>query len=89
MTDFASLLAETHRVVGRRRIAAGDATTALMRRRYDAPIDDVWDACTNPDRINRWFLPVTGDLRAGGGRSNSKAMRAARSCAANRPACSS
>jgi uncharacterized protein YndB with AHSA1/START domain len=24
------------------------------------------DACTNPDRICRWFLPVTGELRLGG-----------------------
>ena len=27
---------------------------------------DVWNACTDPDRISRWFLPVTGDLRLGG-----------------------
>jgi hypothetical protein len=26
----------------------------------------VWDACTNPERIPRWFLPVSGDLRLGG-----------------------
>ena len=32
----------------------------------DAAIDDVWDACTNPERIPRWFLPVSGDLRLGG-----------------------
>ena len=29
-------------------------------------LDDVWDACTNPERIPRWFLPVSGDLRVGG-----------------------
>jgi len=33
---------------------------------YPSPIDDVWDAVTNPERIPRWFLPVTGDLRVGG-----------------------
>jgi uncharacterized protein YndB with AHSA1/START domain len=33
---------------------------------YDATIDDVWDACTNVDRIPRWFLPISGDLRVGG-----------------------
>ena len=27
---------------------------------------DLWDACTNIDRIPRWFLPITGDLRVGG-----------------------
>jgi len=62
MTDIAG----THREVGHRQIAAGEARTALMRRRYDAPVEDVWDACTNPDRINRWFLAVSGDLRPGG-----------------------
>jgi uncharacterized protein YndB with AHSA1/START domain len=35
-------------------------------RSYDAPIDDVWDALTNPTRIPRWFMPVSGDLQLGG-----------------------
>jgi uncharacterized protein YndB with AHSA1/START domain len=56
----------TDREVRHRRIAAGEARTALLRRRYQAPLEDVWDACTDPERIRRWLLPVTGDLRAGG-----------------------
>ncbi len=48
MTDIAGSLTTTHREVGSRRIATGEARTALMRRRYDAPIEDVWDACTDP-----------------------------------------
>jgi hypothetical protein len=56
----------THREIGRRRMAAGEARTVLIRRRYHAPIQDVWEACTDPERLNRWFLPVSGDLRAGG-----------------------
>jgi uncharacterized protein YndB with AHSA1/START domain len=59
-------MTQTERVVGRRRIAAGDARTALIRRHYDAPITDVWDACTVPERLDRWFLSVSGDLREGG-----------------------
>src|SRR4051795_9988583 len=43
-----------------------DARVAVARRTYDAAIDDVWDALTNPERIPRWFLPVSGDLRVGG-----------------------
>jgi uncharacterized protein YndB with AHSA1/START domain len=66
MTDKAGANDATHREVGRRQIAAGEARTALIRRRYDAPIEDVWDACTSSDRLNRWFLPVTGDLHPGG-----------------------
>lgn len=38
----------------------------MLSRSYDAAVEDVWDACTNPERIPRWFLPVTGELRAGG-----------------------
>jgi uncharacterized protein YndB with AHSA1/START domain len=57
---------DTHREIGRRRIAAGDARTVVIRRRYDAPVEDVWAACTTPARVGRWFAPVTGDLRHGG-----------------------
>jgi uncharacterized protein YndB with AHSA1/START domain len=66
MTDSGGSLPDTDREVGRRRIAAGEARTAVIRRSYDAPIEDVWDACTDPDRLNRWFLQVSGDLRVGG-----------------------
>jgi uncharacterized protein YndB with AHSA1/START domain len=33
---------------------------------YDTTIDDAWDALTNAERIPRWFLPISGDLRLGG-----------------------
>jgi uncharacterized protein YndB with AHSA1/START domain len=33
---------------------------------YDTTIDDLWDAITNAERIPRWFLPISGDLRLGG-----------------------
>lgn len=59
-------MTETFREVGRRRIGAGDARTAILRRTYEATIDDVWDACTRPERLNRWFLQASGDLRPGG-----------------------
>lgn len=35
-------------------------------RTYRADLDEVWNALTTPDRIPRWFLPVSGDLRLGG-----------------------
>jgi len=45
----------------------GAATKIVIARRtYRAAQADLWDALTNPDRIPRWFLPVTGDLRPGG-----------------------
>jgi len=33
---------------------------------YDTTISDLWDAITNPERIPKWFLPISGDLRLGG-----------------------
>ena len=36
-------------------------------RTYPAPVEDVWDAITNPERIPRWIGgAVTGELRLGG-----------------------
>ncbi|MGH3717130.1 MAG: SRPBCC domain-containing protein, partial [Micromonosporaceae bacterium] len=66
MTDILGQLAAVHREVGRRQVRGSDCRTVLLRRDYDAPIDDVWDAITDPERIARWFVPVSGDLRLGG-----------------------
>jgi uncharacterized protein YndB with AHSA1/START domain len=44
----------------------GAAHVVELRRSYDADVEDVWDACTNPERIPRWLLPISGDLRLGG-----------------------
>jgi uncharacterized protein YndB with AHSA1/START domain len=54
------------RAVGSRVLDAGEARTVTVSQTYDTDADDLWDACTNPERIPRWFLPVTGDLRVGG-----------------------
>jgi uncharacterized protein YndB with AHSA1/START domain len=66
MTDIASEIEAINRAIGSRRIPAGSGRSVVLRRRYDAPVEDVWDACTDPDRLERWFLPVSGDLRLGG-----------------------
>ncbi len=44
----------------------GEDVRVLMRRTYQAEVDEVWDALTDPDRMRRWFMPVTGDLKVGG-----------------------
>ena len=33
---------------------------------YDTDIADLWDALTSKERIGRWFLPVSGELKLGG-----------------------
>ena len=54
------------RTVGARTLEAGEARVVTISRTYDEPIEDVWDALTNIERIPRWFLPITGELRVGG-----------------------
>jgi uncharacterized protein YndB with AHSA1/START domain len=39
---------------------------AIARRTYATSQADLWDCVTNPERIPRWFLPVSGDLKLGG-----------------------
>jgi uncharacterized protein YndB with AHSA1/START domain len=66
MIDVVHQINSVHRRVGTRVLDAGEARTVVVSRTYDAPIEDVWDACTNAGRIPRWFLPVSGELRLGG-----------------------
>ena len=42
------------------------ARAVTLARSYDTAPDDLWDALTSPERLPRWFAPVTGDLRPGG-----------------------
>ncbi|HET7799789.1 MAG TPA: SRPBCC family protein [Humibacillus xanthopallidus] len=44
----------------------GDVVAAVFERHYATSPDDLWQACTDPERLARWFAPVTGDLRPGG-----------------------
>ncbi len=84
MIDIPSQLAAIHREVGAGDRGRGEAVGVVLRRSYPAAIEDVWDAVTDPDRLKRWFLPVSGDLRVGG-TSSSRATPAARSCSCEPP----
>ncbi|MET0235542.1 MAG: SRPBCC family protein [Kibdelosporangium sp.] len=66
MIDIADQLKAIHREVGRQPAGSGEVVTVLMKRDYDADIADVWDALTDPDRLKRWFMPISGDLKVGG-----------------------
>lgn len=33
---------------------------------YDTDINDLWEACTDPERLVRWIAEVSGDVRLGG-----------------------
>ena len=64
--DPAAHLSAVKRAVssGEREGKPGRAVTLSRSLRATAP--DLWDAVTNPERLPRWFAPVSGDLEAGG-----------------------
>ncbi|TCO61024.1 SRPBCC family protein [Actinocrispum wychmicini] len=66
MIDVTQQISAVRRHVGTRVLEAGEARVLTLSQSYDTDIKDLWDACTNVDRIPRWFLPVTGELRVGG-----------------------
>lgn len=33
---------------------------------YATDVEDLWDACTDPDRLVRWIADVSGELEVGG-----------------------
>ena len=64
--DIAATLGAVTREVGTREHDGRPARVVAAARTYDTGIDDLWDALTNAERIPRWFLPISGDLRLGG-----------------------
>jgi uncharacterized protein YndB with AHSA1/START domain len=66
VTDVNGEINATAREVQTYVVAAGEARAAILTRTYPTDLEDLWQACTNPDRIARWFLPVSGELRVGG-----------------------
>lgn len=64
--DLSRHLGMVDREVGLREHLGRPARVVKAQRTYATAIDDLWDALTNPERIPRWFLPITGELRLGG-----------------------
>jgi uncharacterized protein YndB with AHSA1/START domain len=60
--DFLEHINAVQREVSR----TGETVTVVMRRSYQAEPEELWDALTDPERMRRWFMPVTGDLKVGG-----------------------
>jgi uncharacterized protein YndB with AHSA1/START domain len=66
MIDINAQLSAVDRAVSTEDVAGVPSRVQTLVQTYPAPIDDVWSAVTSADRIGRWFLPVSGDLRLGG-----------------------
>ena len=64
--DIASAIGAVTRAVRDGEKDGRPVRTVVAERDYETAIDDLWDAVTNPGRIPRWFLPVSGDLKLGG-----------------------
>ncbi|WJR35943.1 SRPBCC family protein [Mycobacteroides immunogenum] len=66
MIDVRHQLNAVRRTVGTKTFQARQARVVTVSQTYDTDAVDLWDACTNAERIARWFLPITGELRLGG-----------------------
>lgn len=45
----------------------GEAMRAVaLGRNYATTVADLWDAIVSPERLRRWFLPISGELKPGG-----------------------
>jgi uncharacterized protein YndB with AHSA1/START domain len=66
MADAVTLLGLTARSLSTVELEGRLARRLHLARTYPTTTADLWDALTSPERIPRWFLPVSGDLREGG-----------------------
>lgn len=66
MIDVTHQVNAVRRTVGTRVLEAGQAHVLTLGQAYSTDAADLWDALTNIERIPRWFLPITGELRVGG-----------------------
>lgn len=54
------------RIIGTMRALDDNRGAVRVEDLYDTDIDDLWRACTAPDRLARWIAEVSGHLRVGG-----------------------
>jgi uncharacterized protein YndB with AHSA1/START domain len=66
MFDAANHLGATTRAIEDSTHEGTPVKVVVASRTYPTDVDDLWQAITDPERIPRWFAPVSGDLRLGG-----------------------
>ncbi len=64
--NFDQQLGLVERSVSSVEVEGKSAKAVTLTRDYATTVDDLWDALTNRERLPRWFLPISGDLRLGG-----------------------
>lgn len=66
MVDIAAQLGAVDRGIQTMDVDGVPSYVQTLTQTYPSPIDDVWEALTTAERIERWFLPISGDLKLGG-----------------------
>ena len=64
--DIERLVGAVSRELTTREHEGRPARVLVASRLYDTTIEDLWDALTTAERLQRWFSPISGDLRLGG-----------------------
>jgi uncharacterized protein YndB with AHSA1/START domain len=55
--DLIAALRQAGRTVAEAELRDAPAHVVELRRTLRAPVADVWEACTRPEHVRRWFLP--------------------------------
>jgi len=66
VTDEKQQIGAVARALGDREVDGAKARVATISQVYDTDPEDLWEAVTTAERIRRWFLPVSGELKEGG-----------------------
>jgi uncharacterized protein YndB with AHSA1/START domain len=64
--DIGRQLGAVARKVGDREHDGKPARVVVVEQTYSTTAEDLWEAITTADRLPRWLLPITGELRLGG-----------------------
>lgn len=64
--DIGRQLGAVTRGVSAREHDGKPARVVVVAQTYPTTAEDLWEAITTADRLPRWLLPVTGELRLGG-----------------------
>lgn len=64
--DIGQYIGAVNRQVASRDLDGKPVRVTTSTRTYPTTPEDLWDAVTSAERIPRWFMPISGDLRLGG-----------------------
>lgn len=64
--DVARLVGAVTREVSTRDLNGKPARVLVASRAYDTSAEELWDALVNAERLQSWFMPISGDLHVGG-----------------------